>query len=150
MDSVREILDSRGRKRVQTVNVEPSKTVQSDAHLTDIRNILQSFGQGGHQMLDEAALQFADITGFTDLQDAMNQAKEAEKVFMTLPAGVRRIFDHDVAVWLDTAHDQDKRDELVAAGYLEGPKSSDTGGGPQVTAESGGVAEVGEPSSGGA
>lgn len=114
-----EVLDSRGRPRVQTMNDEPSMTVQSDAPLADIKNIMKQFLQGGQQMLDEADLLFADVSEFTDLADAMNQARDAEVIFMKLPSKVREVFDHDVAVWLDSAHDVDKRDALVAAGYLE-------------------------------
>jgi len=112
-------VDSRGKSRVQTINDDPSMTVQSDAHLADIHNILQNYGAAGQTTLDEAALEFKDVSEFTDLQDALNQAREAEVEFMKLPSKVREIFMHDVAVWLDTAHDEDKRDELVAAGFLE-------------------------------
>lgn len=114
-----EVLDSRGKPGVKTVNNDPSETVQSDAHLTDIHNIMAQFGEGGHVGLDEAALLYADVSEFTDLQDAMKQAHYAEKEFLKLPSKVREVFGHDVAVWLDTAHDEDKRDELVKAGFLE-------------------------------
>ncbi len=114
-----EILDSRGRPRVQTINTEPSMTVQSDAHLADIQNIMKQFGIGGIEMLDETQLTFADVSDFTDLADALNQAKVAEVEFLKLPSKVREIFDHDVATWLDTAHDEEKRDALVQAGFLK-------------------------------
>lgn len=108
-----------GRDRVQTKNTDPSMTVQSDAHLADIQNILKSYGQEGMKMLDDTEMQWLDVTEFTDLADALNQAKEAEVEFMKLPSKVRGIFDHNVAVWLDTAHDEDKRDALVEAGFLK-------------------------------
>ncbi len=116
-------LDSRGRSRVQTVNNDPSETVQSDAHLADINQIMKTFAVGGFEALAEADLQFMDVSEFTDLADALNQTREAELQFMKLPSKVREIFDHDVAVWLDTAHDEDKRDALVEGGFLERPKA---------------------------
>lgn len=115
-------LDSRGKNRVQSINDEDSMTVQSDAHLADIGEILRSYGATGMLDLQETAMEFGDISSFTDLADALSQAKEAEVEFMKLPSKVRGIFDHDVAVWLDTAHDKDKRDALVEAGFLEAPK----------------------------
>ncbi len=121
--------DYYGNPRVQTVNDEPSMTVQSDAHLADIDNILASFGANGMAQLDETALQFRDVSHFTDLADALNQAREAEMEFMKLPSKVREIFKHDVAVWLDTAHDEDKRDELVKAGWIKGPEVAEEGSG---------------------
>ncbi len=114
-----DILDLRGRPRVQTVNTDPSETVQSDAHLADIQNIMKRFGQEGLDMLAETDLLFRDVTQFTDLADALNQAKIAEIRFLKLPSKVREVFNHDVAEWLDTAHDQDKRDALVKAGFLK-------------------------------
>ncbi len=113
--------DSRGKNRVQTVNTKPSLTVQSDAHLADITNIMKKFGAEGIEMLDEAKLVYADVSQFTDLRDALDQAREAEIKFLRLPSKVREIFNHDVAEWLDTAHDQEKRDALVAAGFLKDP-----------------------------
>ncbi len=115
----KKILDSRGKPRVQTVNNGPSLTVQSDAHLTDVNNILARYGAEGLKMLDETALKFADVSEFTDLSDALNQAKQAEIEFRKLDPRIRSIFDNDVAVWLDTSHDKDKRDALVEAGVLK-------------------------------
>ncbi len=134
--------DSRGKDRVQTVNDDPSETVQSDAHLADIQNIMARFGQEGRAMLDEADLNFLDVTEFTDLADALRQSNEAQEAFMKLPRKVREIFDHDVAVWLDTAHDQEKRDALVEAGFLK-PKDIPSPG----PAEGSGVAASSPPPS---
>ncbi len=119
-------LNSRGQPRLQTINDEESKTVQSDAHLADINVIMHNFAQTGDAMLDEADLLYKDVSEFTDLQDALNQANLAESHFLTLPSKVREVFNHDVAVWLDTAHDQDKRDALVQAGFLEPPETTET------------------------
>jgi len=112
-------LDYRGKARVQTVNDQPSMTVQSDAHLADVNMIMQTFLREGMESLNEADLMFKDVSEFTDLADALNQAKVAEIEFLKLPSKVREIFNHDVAVWLDTAHDEDKRDALVEAGFIK-------------------------------
>lgn len=114
--------DYHGRKRVQTVNNEDSKTVQSDAHLADIKNIMAQYAETGMESLDETELTFADVSTFTDLGDALRQAAVANEQFMKLPSKVREIFDHDVAVWLDTAHDDDKRNALIQGGFLKGPE----------------------------
>ncbi len=130
-------VDRRGKGRVQTHNVEPSRTIQSEAHLTDIREILTKFALGGDAALDEAALVYADVSEFTDLHDAMNQAKLAEVEFLKLPPQVRSIFENDVAVWLDTAHDEDKRDALVEAGFIKDSVAPDPAVGTAGVAESG-------------
>lgn len=130
-------IDSRGKPRVQTVNELPSRTVQSDSYNADIRNIMGQFGGVNlGDTLDDASALYADVSEFTDLRDALDQARMAEVDFMKLPPGVRQIFNHDVAEWLDTAHDKDKRDALVAAGFIEAPvESVPSGGGSPPAAE---------------
>ncbi len=107
-----------GAPRVITKNDQPSETIVSDAHLADINNIMRTFARDGVGILDEAVLQFGDVSDFTDLADALNQARKAEVEFLKLPSKVREVFNHDVAQWLDTAHDADKRQALVEKGFL--------------------------------
>lgn len=119
-----EQLDARGRPRVRTsFEGSPSLTVQSDAPKADIQQILKQFDQVGIiENLNNAEAVFADISEFTDFADAMRHAKMAEGEFMKLPSKVREIFGHSVENWLDTAHDPEKRNALVEAGIIEGPK----------------------------
>lgn len=113
-------IDSRGKDRVQTVNNDPSETVQSDAHLADIQNIMKQYSEGGMQQLDETELMFRDVSEFTDFHDVMISVKEAEVEFMKLPPQVRLIFHNSVETWLDSAHDEDKRNALIAGGWIKG------------------------------
>lgn len=109
-----------GEQRVQTINNDPSMTVQSDAHLADINNILAQFAVGqGLEVLDEAKLAFLDVSAFGDYQDVMNEVLRAERTFMALHPKVRLIFNNSVEEFLDTAHDDDKRAALVEAGFLK-------------------------------
>lgn len=140
MQDYSEVMDLRGRPGVVTVNDGESMTIQSDAHLADIANILKGYGVGEmERMLDDTEMQFADVSEFTDFHDVMIHARIAEVEFMKLPSKVREIFDHDVAVWLDTAHDEDKRNELVQAGFLEGEEVVVPVGGGEVSPEAGPV-----------
>lgn len=129
-------LDYTGAKRVQTLNDLPSETVVSDAHLADINVIMKAFVDDGRDILDETALQFADVSEFGDYHDVMLNVRAAEQKFMSLPSKVRGIFNHSVEVFLDSAHDADKRAELVAAGYLKAVESGET----EVSAGSAGSA----------
>ncbi len=126
--------------------------MQSDAHKADISHILKQYGQVGIiENLNRADAKFLDITEFTDFADAMRQAKMAEMDFMKLPSKVREIFNHSAEEWLDTAHDQDKRDALVEAGIIEGPpkvvetKKEPAGETPAEPAEGENVTDGGEP-----
>lgn len=118
-----EVLDYRGRPRSGTVNDEPSKTIQSDADAADITKILARYKEVGIvEHLNMAQAAYMDVTEFTDFADAVRQSKMAEIEFLKLPSKVRRIFNHDVAEWLDTAHDPEKRDALVEAGFIKAPE----------------------------
>lgn len=118
-------LDRRGRPRVQTSDFGESLTVQSDNERADIRKILQRYEAVGIvDHLQEVDAMYRDVSEFTDLHDALLQAKEAETQFMKLPSKLREVFDHDVAKWLDAAHDPEKienlyRPKLEKLGVLE-------------------------------
>lgn len=111
-----EIVDARGKKRVQTHFKDKSMTVQSDAHLADIQEIMKSYGVlGMQQMLSATDAQFMDVSEFTDYADMQNHVREAEATFMRLPSKVREKFGHDVYNWLDAAHeDREAADVQVA------------------------------------
>jgi len=125
---VKQLSEVRRKPRVQTVNTLPSKTVQTDVFRSEIRHVLAKYKQVGIiEHLRSVDLQFRDVSEFSDFADLMFQSKEAEKVFLQLPSKVREVFDHDVAKWLDAAHDPSKveavRPQLEKLGVLE-PKAA--------------------------
>jgi len=125
---VKVLSDVRRKPRVQTVNTEPSKTVQSDLQRTEIKHILAKYRQVGIvDHLRSVDLQFRDVSEFTDFSDLMLQSAQAKQVFMNLPSKVREVFGHDVAVWLDVAHDPTRlealRPQLEKLGVLEPAKA---------------------------
>lgn len=134
-------LDFRGKPRAQyqTVNDEPSMTVQSDAVKADIKTILKKHGVTG--IVDHLAAtdaQFMDVSELGDYADVMREVKTAETQFMKLPARVRALFDHDVAKWLDAAHDQEKRDAVVEEVNAEAMEAAGAGA---TAGDSGGATE---------
>ncbi len=123
-----EQLDYRGKPRFyyQTINEQPSETVQSDADQADIKKILKKYRQIGIvENLNITEATFQDVSEIGDFADVMRVANEAEQQFMKLPSKVREIFDHDVANWLDTAHDEEKRASFIAEGEIEPEPKSD-------------------------
>jgi len=110
-----EQLDYRGRPRVQTINEQPSMTVQYEADQTDIQKIVEKYSSTGIiEHLNQIETTYKDVTEFTDFADVMRHAKAAEAEFMKLPSKIREEFNHDVATWLDTSHDPEKRASLLA------------------------------------
>lgn len=111
----KELSTTRLRPRVSTVFDDPSLTVQSDRDLSDIQSILRNFGaQALEANLNDADLQFMDVSEFSDYADVLREARTAELEFMKLPSKVREIFNHDAAEWLDAAHDPPKRREALS------------------------------------
>lgn len=107
-------VDSRGKPRIQTDGFGETRTVQSDAHKADIQNIISKFNATGIiEHLNTVEMTFADVSEFGDYKDVMDHLRMAETEFMKLPSKVREEFDHDVANWLDAAHDP-ARDEPPA------------------------------------
>lgn len=127
-------VDARGKPRVQTTDFGESMTVQSDADKADIKKILGRYKQLGIvEHLATTAGKYMDITGLNDFTEVMRTVRTAELEFMQLPSKVREQFDHDVAKWLDAAHDPEKRAELEAKGVIESDGDPLTN--PEKTAE---------------
>lgn len=113
----------RRKPRVRTVNDQESMTVQSDRNRADIKEILRRYqATGGLVDMRQVDLEYRDVGEFEDFADLMLQSKTAELEFMKLPSKVREVFNHDVAEWLDAAHDgfdQDQEAKLRQLGVLE-------------------------------
>lgn len=115
---------TRRRPRVRTINELLSRTVQSDRDKANVNSILAKYEQTGVMThMRNVELTYRDVSEFEDFADVMRQAKVAEGEFNKLPSKVREVFNHDVAQWLDAAHDPEKlealRPQLEALGVLE-------------------------------
>lgn len=111
-----EVLDYRGKPRVVTEFHDESLTDQSQYELTRIDKIMGRYGVTG--LVDHLAdvdEMFLDVTELPeDYQAVLEYSANAVAEFMKLPSKVRELFSHDVAVWLDAAHDEELRNEILA------------------------------------
>lgn len=106
MPQVKIPVEGRRTPRVQTINDEPSMTIQSQRDQSEIREILRRHSVTGvADLLAQSQLTYQDVSEFEDFADVMRQRREAESKFMTLPSKVREVFLHDADVWLDAAMD---------------------------------------------
>jgi hypothetical protein len=143
----KEQLDALGRPRskFRTPLDTRDKTVQSDSESADINIIMKRFMNTG--IVDQLNItedMFPDVTEVGDFADVMRIAKDAEYEFMKLPSKVREVFKHDVANWLDTAHDPEKRASLLGEGDpqpVEQPAATDQPTGEGGTPTEGNVTE---------
>lgn len=101
---------------------EEGKTRQSDAQSADINLTIKKFN------LQPDALEigwtgklgaFVDLAALPTYQEALNQVRKAEELFMVLPPDVRDEFKNDAAVMLDAWNAGEKAEVFERIGFLE-------------------------------
>lgn len=116
------------RRRVYTLNEEPSLTDQSQAKEADINEIIRKFERTGQitHLAKNRGL-YADLTLLTDLQTAMEQVKFAEEAFMTIPADIRAKFQNDPNQLISFLANPANDEEAIKLGLKEPKKQVDQG-----------------------
>lgn len=98
---------------------DPSLTVQADAEQADINYIVKQFGVTGGLPYGKAQPFYDDVTDFpVDYHSAMNHIRQADELFLELPATVRAEFDNDAGNFLNALSDPSKADRLRELGVL--------------------------------
>ena len=100
-----------------------SLTKQSMAAECDINNIMRKYEKTG--ILNHARTvegRYGDFMAAPELQEAMNQVRLAEEMFMTLPSAVRKRFDNDAAGFLEFAQNPENQEEIYSMGLAERPE----------------------------
>lgn len=98
--------------------LEPSKTRQSEAAACDINLIVKQFSVTGFLPDNGRTPFYADVSEMGDFRAALDYVREAEAVFMALPAKVRTFFDNDAATFVDFCSDEANRPQMVELGLL--------------------------------
>lgn len=95
----------------------PGLTKQSFAKESNINLIMAKYEKTGildHLNTHEG--KYDNFIGYPDYHTAMNQIRQAGEMFMSIPAGVRAVFDNDPAKFLEFAQDPENHDDLVEMG----------------------------------
>lgn len=104
--------------RVQFTPVGESRTHQGSKDECDINRIMRRFEKTGvieHQNRFQG--RYGDFTLFPgDYQEALHQVRDANEMFLTLPAKVRKEFDNDPGQFLDFVTDPSNSDALKELG----------------------------------
>ena len=110
----------RPHKRVQMKPVGDSRTHQSFAAECDINNIMKKYEKTGLiTHVKEYGRRYGDFLGAPDYHTACNQVREAEEMFLTVPASVRAKFGNDPAQFLAFVQDEENRDAMREMGLLD-------------------------------
>lgn len=139
----------RKRERSQYFCVGESRTKQSHKDECDINNVMRRFEKTG--VLEHTAKyepQWGDFVNTpSSFQEAMHQVQEAERMFMDLPAKLRKRFDNDPGQFIDFVENADikelrdlglakpERPDRQAEGSprAEAPQEAKAGGKPAQT-----------------
>ncbi|AXL14640.1 internal scaffolding protein [Microviridae sp.] len=120
-------LKTTDRFRVQFATTGPSLTHQSMKDECDINRIMLKWQKTG--VIDHAKTfqgQYADFTQVTgDYQEHMNAVIEANDMFLTLPATVRKKFDNDPGQFLEFVNDPDNLEDMVELGLATARQDPD-------------------------
>lgn len=104
------------KKRVQTVNNEPSRTKQSLADSADVNKIIKKYDSTGIlQKATEFEGTYGDFNG-EDFQHAMNIVADANSLFEQVPSAIRAKFKNDPGLFIDYATNAENIDQLETWG----------------------------------
>lgn len=99
----------------------PSLTRQSDALGTDINIIMAQYERTGTLPVNVAEQLFDDVSECFDFRDSLERVRDADTLFMSLPARVRARFDNDAVRFLEYFQEPGHDQELVDLGLREAP-----------------------------
>lgn len=124
----KKITELEGRRRVQTINDEPTRTQQQFAEECDINYIMQKYEKTGQFTTHfKTGGKYADFSNIQDYQDMLHTVQYAQDAFMTLPADTRSRFRNDPQQLLNFLHDTNNYDEGVKLGLLQ-PRDNQNSG----------------------
>lgn len=93
------------------------EAVQSERDQADVNKIVQRFATTGVLPPGSGPGMYADVSRMSDYREALEMVREADRTFMTLPAGTRAKFNNDPAEFLDFVANADEA-EMVDKGLL--------------------------------
>lgn len=99
-------------------------TQQSGKDECDINIIVERAKRGADlsKLMRPAAPMYGDFTLIpTDLRDALNAVRQADALFMSMDAVIRRRFENDSAKMIDFLNDPNNRDEAISLGLVKAP-----------------------------
>lgn len=112
-----------GRRKVVTINTEPTKTQQQFAAECDVNNIMKKYLQTGeiHHINRKTGV-YADLSMITDYQDMLDTVLHAQSAFKELPAEVRKEFDNNPQKLIDFLGDEKNREKAIKLGLINKPE----------------------------
>lgn len=107
------------RLKVQTVNEQPSLTLQQYKESSDINNIVNHYLKTGEiHSRNSRPGQYMDVSSAPDYQNALNIVISANAAFDALDAQIRKRFQNDPTQLLQFLSDPKNKDEAQKLGLI--------------------------------
>ena len=114
-----------GRRKVMTVNVDPSKTDGSYKKDCDANEVIKKFLKTGViDHVKQGQGYYGDISDMPGLLEGMERINQAKDEFMQVPAKIRAMFQNDVRNFYNYVADPANQEHCVELGLIPKPKSS--------------------------
>lgn len=123
IEVIKDVDDNVVRRRVRFFCEGQSLTKQSMKAECDINGIMKRFERTGlisHVVAREAY--FANVSEVPDFAQAVAVVRDAENMFMSLPAKLRARFDNDAAKYVQFCGDPANYQEMMDLGLRDKPK----------------------------
>lgn len=110
------------RKKVKTINNEPTRTQQHQASQVDIKSIMARARLTGQMPTPSSKLYYGDFTQVGSYQECLNKVIDAQNAFNTLPAKIRDRFQNDPQQLLSFLNDPKNDKEAAQLGLINQPE----------------------------
>lgn len=117
------ILRPNGRKRVVTVNQDPSRVDKSQQKASDVNHVVKRYLRG-EQIYGRGPGTYGDFTNIPDYGDALLKIQKVQDDFLALPSDIRGYFDNDPEKLINFISDDKNLEKAYALGILEKPKDA--------------------------
>lgn len=122
------IIRKNGSLRIQSINLEPSKTDQSFAKDCDVNEIIKKFTKSGqltHLARKEGI--YADVSQIQDLLGSYETVNLAHEAMQSLPSQLRAKLENDPAKLIEYLNDPKNDEEAIKLGLKSMPETPISG-----------------------
>lgn len=115
-----------GRRRVQLICKDPTRTEQTHKKECDINVILAKSVRNGLPTATMPGARYGDFSDVGDYQTCLDRVQEAHEQFLNLPSDIRKFFRNDPGALVEFMSNEANRDKAIEMGLIAGPDPVET------------------------
>lgn len=124
MSKIRKIYGERVRVSKKFVGL--GRTKPEFKSECEIQNILNRYAKTGAVNVNLASPRYGDFSSVGDYQQALNLMINAESMFSSLPADIRKKFSNDPVEFLEFVNNEENREEAISLGLFAADEKVET------------------------